>query len=197
MRNFYAVYNTLERYSNKDRCLSIFESNNRTNLDEFMKQIFSICIFLIFGACTTDSGVYKKSSNYINYLVKNAPSPWSEISSEGSDYALFNHSSKSIFLFNSACRKNEGSSLQALTSSILSGIEEVEISESKNVRYQEREAIEVSASGKIDGIVRYFKIVTIQKNNCIYDYVLISTNLNNLTTDSIALKNFLDRIRLN
>lgn len=162
-----------------------------------MKKITLLFIILIFSACSSDSGTYKKSDNIVNHLTKNIPRPWSEISSEGSDYALQNNKTKSIFLFNSSCRKYEGSTLNALTTSILTGIEDVKITEKKNIFHQDREAAEVSANGKIDGISRYFKIITVQKNNCIYDYVLISTTPKNLEADSVDLKVFSERIILN
>lgn len=162
-----------------------------------MKNTILLFIFLLLTACSSDSGTYQKSSNIVNHLTKNIPRPWSEINSEGSDYALINNKSKSIFLFNSSCRKYEGSTLSALTSSILTGIEDVTIIDKKNSTYQEREAVEVTASGKLDGIARYFKIITIQKNNCIYDYMLISTTEKNLEADSVDLKTFLERIILN
>lgn len=162
-----------------------------------MKNIILILIFFAINACSSDSGTYKKSDRIVNTLIKKNPRPWSEINSESSDYALQNEKTKSIFLFNSACRKFEGSNLNALTSSILSGLDDLQITEKKNVFYQEREAVEVTANGKLDGIARYLKIVTIQKNNCIYDYVLISTNQKNLDTDTADLKIFLERIILN
>ena len=71
------------------------------------------------------------------------------------------------------------------------------MTEKKNTVYQEREAVEISANGKLDGIARYFKIITLQKNNCIYDYMLISTSAKNLEADSVDLKIFLERIILN
>jgi hypothetical protein len=162
-----------------------------------MKNIIVLIIFNLISACSSDSGAYKKSGNIVNHLLKNAPQPWNEINSEGSDYALNNQKTKSIFLFNSSCRKYEGSTLNALTSSILTGIENVKITERKNVFYQERESVEVTAFGNLDGVTRYFKIITIQKNSCIYDYVLISTNNKNLELDSVDLKMFLERIILN
>ncbi|MDD4973660.1 MAG: hypothetical protein PHY93_04880 [Bacteriovorax sp.] len=163
-----------------------------------MKHILLLSSIIFFCSCSsTDSGLYKKSSNVVNKLKNDPPAPWSAINSEGSDYALQNINTKSLFLFNSACRKYEASTLSALTSSILTGIEDVKITEKNNVFYQEREGVEVAANGKLDGILRFFRIVTIQKNNCIYDYVLISTNQKNLNTDTPALKVFIQRIILN
>lgn len=156
-------------------------------------------IMLTIAGCSsnTDSGVYKKSENINNQLSRNLPVAWTEISSEGSDYALQKKTSNSIFLFNSSCRKFEGSTLNALTSSMFTGLDEVVIEEKKESFYQGREAVEVTAHGKLDGITRYFKIITILKNNCIYDYVLIATNGNNLQNDSVDLKSFLERIIIN
>jgi hypothetical protein len=162
-----------------------------------MKHIILFLLILLNFSCATDSGVYKKSSIVDNQLKGNVPTPWSVMNSEGSDFALQNKKTNSIFLFNSACRKYEASSLTALTSSILSGIEDVQMTENKNVSYQDRAAVEVAANGKLDGVLRFFRIVTIQKNNCIYDYVLISTNNKNLDIDSSSLKLFIQRIILN
>lgn len=163
-----------------------------------MKYILLLSYLLFtFSCATSDNGVYKKSSDVTNQLSDKAPEPWKEINSEGSDYALINNKTKSLFLFNSACRKYEGSTLNALTSSMLAGIEDLKITEKKNTFYQEREAVEVAANGKLDGVVRFFRVVTLQKNNCIYDYILISTNQKNLDTDYSYLKLFLQRIILN
>lgn len=156
-----------------------------------MKHLFLAIFFLILCSCSsTGSGVYKKSTDVSNNLQSNIPYPWKQINAEGSDYALENSSSKSLFLFNSACRKYEGSNLDTLTSSILAGIDDVNIIEKKNVFIQEREAVQVFASGKLDGVERFFKIITIQKNFCIYDYVLISTNKKNIEADTPALQTF-------
>jgi hypothetical protein len=51
--------------------------------------------------------------------------------------------------------------------------------------------------GKVDGVERYFHLITMQKNNCIYDFVLISTNEKNLNTDNTDFNGFLQRIEIN
>lgn len=161
-----------------------------------MKIIIFISLILL-SSCATDSGVYKKSNSINNQLAGKAPAPWIEMNSEGSDFALQNKKTKSIFLLNSSCRKYEASNLNALTSSILTGLDDIKIIEKKNVYYQEREAASVSASGKLDGILRFIKVITIQKNNCIYDYVLIATNKTNFDIDSVDLESFMHRIIIN
>jgi len=162
-----------------------------------MRHVFLILFFILLYSCSSSEPTnYKKSGEIINNLKRNIPKPWKEINAEASDYALENSQTKSIFILNSACRKYESSNLNTLTSSILSGIENLNVTERTNAFYQEREAAEVTASGALDGIQRHFKIITIHKNNCIYDYVLISTNQKNLVSDTPALHNFLERIIL-
>lgn len=162
-----------------------------------MRLLLSLFIILVFVSCSsTETSVYKKSTSVTNNLKNNLPKHWREINPESSDYALENSDTKSLFIFNSACRKYEGSNLSTLTSSILAGINDLKILEKKSSFYQEREAAEVMASGNIDGVERFFKIITIHKNNCIYDYVLISTSHKNLTNDSPSLQYFLTRIML-
>lgn len=161
-----------------------------------MSRLFFIIIISILTACSSDSGAYKKSDRVLNSLLKNPPSPWNEINSEGSDYALINSKSKSIFLFNSACRKFESSNLSNLTSSLLSGIENIEILDRKSSTLNDRDAVEVLVSGKLDGVQRFFKIITIQKNSCIYDFMLIAKNKKTIDQDSPSLNEFITRIKI-
>lgn len=144
-----------------------------------------------------DAGNYSKSTNVENKIAKMNLSPWSYVKSEGSDFSLFNNLTKSYFLFNSACRKNELSTLKTLTSSMFAGIENVEFIEKSMTTHQDRDAALVIASGKVDGVTRYFRILTTQKNSCIYDYVLISTNKTTLDKDTTDFNSFTQYIILN
>lgn len=160
-----------------------------------MRHFFLFLIFLSLYSCgSSEPTNYRKSTEIVNKLKTNIPKPWKEMNADASDYALENTQTNSLFILNSACRKYEASNLNTLTSSILSGIDNLFFIEKKKSFYQEREAAEVTASGTLDGVQRFFKIITIQKDNCIYDYVLISTNDKNLAADTPALQSFLERI---
>ena len=145
---------------------------------------------------TPDSGNYYKIINVENPLIKMKLEPWTTVQSEGSDFTLFNNLTKSYYIFNSACRKNELSTLKTLTSSMFSGIEQLQYLEKTTTQHQGREAALVTASGKVDGVTRYFKVLTTQKNNCIYDYVLIAINENTLQKDTADFNSFSQSIIL-
>jgi hypothetical protein len=146
---------------------------------------------------SSESGIYKKSTNVKNSLSGNLPSQWSVINNDASDFAITNTHSRSVFVLNSACRKFEAGNLNSLTSAMLSGVEIIKTLEKKIITFQARDAIDMTVLGKVDGVERYFHLITMQKNNCIYDFVLISTNEKNLNTDNTDFNGFLQRIEIN
>lgn len=163
-----------------------------------MKNILLIIFITVLSACSSaDNGVYTKSTFVENGLKKNKPKSWKEVDNQGSDYALLNTKSDSFFVFNSACRKFDPSNLPTLTNSILSGINDVEIINKTNTEHQGREAVLVTAKGSMDGISRYFRILTTQKNNCIYDYALISIDAKTLEADTPDFNSFTQQLKLN
>lgn len=162
-------------------------------------RIHLISILFFLSACSAfqsdDSGRYTKSETVRN-LIRKPARPWQSIKGEGSDFALANAVTNSIFLFNSSCRKFEASNLNTLTASILTGLNDLEIIERSTTTHQDREAVKVIAKGQLDGITRFFNILTTQKNYCIYDYVLISTDRKNLDKDANDFKKFTQLIEL-
>ena len=146
---------------------------------------------------SNESGAYHKSGSVHNELMQNLPRNWTKINKETSDFAISNSATRSVFLLNSACRKYEASNLNSLTSAILTGVEIVKILEKKIITYQDRDAMDLTVLGKLDGVERYFHLLTTQKNNCIYDFVLISTSERNLKKDNLDFQSFIQRIELN
>jgi hypothetical protein len=165
-----------------------------------MKTFLLLLLIIVLSACSSsesDSGAYTKSTLVDNQLSKNVRAPWSEVNNAGSDLALNNKSTNSFFIFNSACRKYDPSNLPTLTNSILTGINNVEFIEKSTITHQEREALLVIAKGSVDGIERYFRILTTQKNNCIYDLALIATSRKNLEKDTADFNNFISLLKFN
>ena len=158
-------------------------------------------ILILLSSCSAfqsdDNGRYTKSENVKNNIGE-PKAPWRSVQkNEGSDFALNNVKTNSIFLFNSSCRKFEASNLNTLTASILTGINDLEIIEKSTTTYQGREAMKIIAKGQLDGITRFFNILTTQKNYCIYDYVLIAIDRKSLDNDTADFNRFTQLIELN
>lgn len=164
-----------------------------------MKKI--IFLLFILTACSSTeekiSGVYTRSTSYQDQLSKSLPSQWKKVPGPSADLVLENARSKSMFIFISACRKNEASSLSTLSSSLISGLDDIDITDSQNIEHQGRAAIRSKMKASIDGVERHFILMTTQKNNCIYDYALISSSLNNLEKDTKDYDRFIEQIILN
>ncbi len=163
----------------------------------------SYIIVLISGllsACSffsnNEPNIYVKSKYYQNNIIKSIDKNWEQIKTSGADFAILNKKTSSIFLINSACRKNEGSSLNALSSALLSGIEEIETISKEIKSYFDREAHELRLTGKVDGIKTYINILTTQKNYCIYDFVLISKTQKKLDLDYKYFNSFLSKVSI-
>jgi hypothetical protein len=166
-----------------------------------MKFFSTILFFLTISSCSfftaNETNTYNKSSNIQNSLTNNLPANWEMINKNSSDFAISNKISHSVFILNSACRKYEAGNLNSLTTAMLSGIDIIKTIENKTISYQGRDAIDLTVLGKVDGVERYFHILTTQKNNCIYDLVLISTSEKNLKEDNRDFQGFIQRIELN
>lgn len=164
-----------------------------------MKKILLFILITVLSACSSseNNGAYSKSTLVENNLSRAIKSPWKQIDSEGSDLAFSNTKSNSIFIFNSACRKFDPNNLPTLTNAILTGIDNLEILEKTTTTHQDRDAVMVVAKGNVDGITRYFRVLTTQKNNCIYDHALISTTEVNLNNDTKDFNNFVQLLKLN
>ena len=55
--------------------------------------------------------------------------------------------------------------------------------EKKIISLFERDSQWIKASGKLDGVKTFFIITTLQKNFCIYDYMIISKSIKKLNID--------------
>lgn len=157
-------------------------------------------LFILIVSCSSmksDNGVYEKSTSYKNSFVKSPPRNWKKINNEGSDFALESTLNGNIFIINSACRKYVTSNLPNLTQSILSGIDNLDIIKEEIIHYQDRDAVLLKAKGSIDGVTRFFKLLTLQKNSCIYDFILIANTLNTLEQHEKDFDTFINGIQVN
>lgn len=151
-------------------------------------------------SCTTkkiDQGVYKRSEHVTDLLSSSLKAPWYLVEKQHTDLVLENKITKSLFLFSSACRSFEASSLNQLTSSLITGLTDIEIINREVLTHQSREAISMRFNASLDGVRRYMQTMTTLKNYCIYDYSLIATSSENREHDIEDFNHFINLIILN
>lgn len=134
----------------------------------------------MFSSAPTNN---KSSKISINFNAKN----WVQVDSDQSDFAYKNIKSNSFLIINSNCKKYIANSLKGLTATMLSNITDLTIEKQTTHILKKREALSTYASGKVDGIKTHLVIITIKKNRCIYDFILISASKDSMAMDNSAL----------
>lgn len=130
------------------------------------------------------------------YKLTHLPAGWNRLAPEGSDHAFENPQTNSIITINSLCKRYESTSLKQLTYNILGGLDDTEIEEAQVLHFNSRDALRTKSKARIDGVPVYLIIQTTRKNNCIYDFLLISTSEQNRETDQQAFNELLTGINI-
>lgn len=148
------------------------------------------CSLLVGGS---GSGDVKSENLRINFLSSN----WRPITPDTADYAVQNPVSGSVITANSMCKKYDSTSLKHLTINILSGVESVEVLSTQTSAFRGRESLQTVIKGKLDGVTTYMDIVTVRKNRCVYDFILISPSRKTFERDQPSFKEFLSEVDIN
>ena len=134
--------------------------------------------------------IYEKS---VHYSANFRGQGWQVIEAEKSDHAFQHPQSKSILILNTLCKKYASANLENLAENLLSGIQNLKITTKEKTEYASREALKVQAEGKIDGRPVFLKILTTQKNRCIYDFALITSSKDYLKLHNDDFRNFISQ----
>lgn len=113
---------------------------------------------------------------------------------KGADLVLEKKKSQSLIVLNSNCRKNQFTSLANLKNSLMSGIDDIDVLNDQTINLHEREASTTTFSGSVDGVKRFMKLVVFQRDYCIYDLILISSNQKNYDTDVLDFDKFTNNV---
>jgi len=148
--------------------------------------VSSSCSFFLTGPTEL------KSDNF-NYSFEKPG--WDSIDPDTSDVAYLNSNTGSIILANSLCKKYQSSTLDYLSSNLLSGIENIKVVKKSNRQISDRDALEVIATGMLDGVSVKLKSLILQKNRCTYDFILIMPK-QIISNDLAAFESFIKSVRL-
>lgn len=139
-------------------------------------------VILVSCSFSGKSNDIKSSVLKLNVNLKN----WEILPPEASDYAFANPISNSIITVNSLCGKYASTSLKHLTENLMGGINDIQTTNRQTLNFVAREALWSEMTGKTDGVPVYLVVQIVRKNDCIYDFILISS------TDEIRKKDMID-----
>ncbi len=152
-------------------------------------QICTVTAFLaVLSSCSFAPTPIPKSKDYDLNLKSQE---WKSIDPDSSDHAFENSSTHSIMLVNSQCEKYESSSLDKLNSGMMSGIDNLQVINKESTKFASRDALLMQAKGSLDGVPVFLKTLTLRKDRCLYDLVLIANSQDTLKKDDSAFEELL------
>jgi len=137
-----------------------------------------ISCLLIFSGCVSvqlgGGGAPKKSKN-VSYT---APSkPFKESQSPNSDEIWASTKTASTISYFSSCSDTEPS-LKSIRSSVLQGFEDFKITKEQTIEIDDREGLQSTVDGKLEGVPVRIEFIVFKKNSCSYNltYVALKEN---------------------
>lgn len=167
-------------------------------MNYLLKILISICTIVTFCSCALLGNPDPRADKSRDYSIGFADVLWTSISPDVADAAYLNNASGSIITSNSQCKKYEKSTLDQLAENIIrgSGIENIEIIEKKPITFSERDALQMIVQGKADGVKTFLNLLTLRKNNCVYDFILVSNSEKSFSKDQKTFERFLKTVNI-
>jgi hypothetical protein len=155
-------------------------------------KLVSFFLILLVSSCSlfsSDEGP-DKSEYSIDFIHPD----WQEIPPEDSDRAFLNRKNGDVIIANSFCNKYQDNELSTLAERALSGIGKLTYENKMETTFNNKEAYIIYANGKLDGVKVYLKLMNYRRNNCYYDFLMISSSKITKPRDSLFSK-FLNSIQ--
>jgi uncharacterized GH25 family protein len=167
-------------------------------MQKFRNKIVTVLIGLLLTSCSyiipTPGEAPKSEGLRINFKH----SEWKRVSSSDSDADLVfqNEFSKSLIYVESVCQKYQDVSLEKLSTKLLEHFSAPEVLRQETLNYQNREALKTFARGKLDGVSVDLTFMNLKKNDCLYDFVMITPKANSLEESRLQFEIFLKSIEI-
>lgn len=131
----------------------------------------------LLAACGGPSyagGVYREGA--VHFAVEAPGGSWQSAGESGEhDLAWTHRESAAVIHVAGSCDPRLDLPLPALTNHLLIGFTEREVLAEERRTFQSREALDSHVVAKLDGVVRELRLVVLKKNDCVYDFALVSS----------------------
>jgi hypothetical protein len=167
-------------------------------MQKFRNKIVTVLIGLLMAGCSyiipTPGEAPKSEGLQVNFRHND----WRRVSGSDSDadFAFQNEVNKSYIYVESVCHKYQDVSLIKLSAKLLEHFTAPEILKQDSLNYQKREALKTLARGKLDGVTVDLTFVNLKKNDCLYDFVMITPKANSLSESRIQFETFLSSVEI-
>lgn len=126
-------------------------------------------------ACSL-GGPLREDQKASSYRIGALPGGWEKAAPDTArvDQAFLNRAHGSLIAVSSVCKRYDLVSLPALTKELLSPIDAREVTQQETQPLDGRESLHTRARGKMDGVPVEASFVVVRKDDCIFDFSLVS-----------------------
>lgn len=112
----------------------------------------------------------------MHFAVEAPEGPWQSTEVDGADDLAWTHDeTAAVIHVGGSCDPRLDLPLPALTNHLLIGFTEREVVGEERRPFQSREALDSHIIAKLDGVVRELRLVVLKKDDCVYDFALVSS----------------------
>ena len=128
------------------------------------------------SACSTthfDGQVFRKGD--VAFRLERLPPTWRHIEISDTALAFRDDENAATVAVNGRCGKDaEDVPLQSLTQHLFLQFTERQLQDQELLSLDGREALRTEMTAKLDGVQKYFHVVVLKKDGCIYDFLQIA-----------------------
>lgn len=111
-----------------------------------------------------------------SYRVGDLPTTWQQTAFNFKSLTFRHSEHASTIATNAFCGKNyEDASLEVLSRHLYMGIEHVKVESTREQMIDDRRALSTIWTGTVDGVSVKLETVSIQKNNCLFDFYYVAS----------------------
>ena len=138
---------------------------------ESFKTIFIILFFFNSG-CISFSLSKEQRKLAENISLSTPAKPFNEFNLNTADRAWQNQGNGNIISYMSSCDPTLDPTLEDLQAMAVEGIDKLKIIEQKKTIFNNREALNSTLTGRVDGVKIQTELTVLKKNNCISVYLI-------------------------
>ena len=161
--------------------------------------ILRLSFLMIVGGCLSACSLLipetSKDKKFTGYQVER-PKGWKKTAKANADYAFTNPQSAAIIFTNSICDKYAQARLTDLGKNILRSVDKFSAPTPHKMELAKRMAYRWTGQGFLDGVPVNLDYVIVRKNNCVFDLVLIATELELWPQDQATFNQFLTSLKI-
>ena len=140
------------------------------------RTLFSVGLFFLLGLGCISIGPTKADKKVAKGLSFTPPkSPYVEFELESADRAWQNPKTGNTISYMSNCDGSSDQSLEALFDSSVEGIEGMKVADQRKIPFSQRESLDSTILGKVDGVGIQVRLIIFKKNSCTFNLSYIGS----------------------